>query len=253
MNNDFREIDFFVVGAQKCATSWLYYCLQDHPQVHVPPKKREDAYLGGDLHAERGDKWFYDLLGDPENRAVVGDISVDYLFDPRSPRAVQERTSNARLVLSLRDPIDRAVSAYYWHVRRGNIAEMNPSVGLRKALRAWQERPHLERYEPGNAYHNVIARGMYAPQLERYIDAFTTDQLLVLRYEDIKARPEAVLKSVYAFLEVDASHVPGALHRRPKQNSYFPLLLRLQHRAPNNRLVGKLSDVAHQEIGRAHV
>ncbi|WP_251923621.1 sulfotransferase domain-containing protein [Salinibacter ruber] len=241
-------MDFIVVGAQKCATSWLYYCLRDHPEIHLPSNKREDVYLGSDLHRKYGTDWYFNQIGEPNDGVRVGDISVDYLFDPRSPKAISEEIPDTRIIASLRDPIDRAVSAYYWNLRRGYVSELDVDKGLSRAIGEWERRGPEQSYDPNSHYFNIIARGLYAKQLERYVDRIGTRSVYLLYYEDVKERPKQTLRQAFRALRVDPDFEPSSLSRRPKQNSYFRPLLRLERRLPNNSLFGKMTDVANQVL-----
>jgi len=247
------KVGFFCIGAQKCATSWLYYCLKDHPEIRVPPVKREDIYLGGELVQTHGTEWYLDQLKPLKSGQVSGDVSVDYLFNPRSPAAIAEHAPDAKLILSVREPISRALSAYYWNLRRGNVQEMDLGGGMRRVLATAEtaERPCLS-YDPKTYYVNILARGLYDIQLGRYLEHFPRDQLLVIPFEKIKTDGSKVLECIYRFLEVDSSFRPGRLNRkrRPKQNSYRSFLLRFERDTPNTAFYGRIANLAHQFVCR---
>ena len=242
------SLDFIMIGAQKCATSWVYYCLRDHPEICLPQKKREVEYIGGDRYQKRGTAWFKSLLDHCEANRVVGDVSVDYLIDPRSPKAVERHTSEVKLIVSLREPVDRAVSAYFWNLRRGSVQDLDVSVGLNRAVQAWLDAPGLDGYDPNACVRNLIARGMYAEQLRRYADRFGRRDLFVIFYDDLRKRPLDLLQKLYGFLDVDPAFKPVSLSRQPKRNSYARPLLRFERSTPDWVLFNKLSDVANQML-----
>ena len=239
---------FLIVGSQKCATSWLYYCLSDHPDVDVPEQKLDKVYLGGLLHEKNGDDWYFEYLGQLEHGKIRGDVSVDYLIDPRSPEAIQQALETVKIFASLRSPVERAVSSYFWNLRRGHVQEHNLNEGLLRAAKEWKSMQPKTTYDPEEYCFNMIARGMYARQLERYLDQFGPESLYLLYYEDIRERPLDTLQHLYQALGVDASFRPSSLTRRPKQNSYLRPLLRLERATPNNALFGKATDIAHQVV-----
>ena len=240
------KLDFLVIGAQKCATSWLYYCLRDHPEVHLPTVKREVIYLGGYLHQEHGTDWYLRHVGESNTGQRVGDVSTDYLFDPRSPAAVEDELGDLKVIASLRSPLDRAVSSYFWNMRKTNVCELDPSEGLRRATKEWKLKHPKTTYDPEEYYFNIIARGMYAEQLERYVNQFSPESVYLLYYKDIRERPLDTLQRLYRALGVDPSVRPSSLTRRPKQNSYLRPLLRLEQATPNTAFWGKATDIAHQ-------
>lgn len=242
-------MDFFLVGAQKSATSWLYYCLRDHPAIHIPSEKRENIYLGGDRHWKHGTDWYFQHVGEPIDGQRVGDVSVDYLFDPRSAETVEEIAPDARIVAVLRDPVERAISAYYWHLRRGNVSNLDLSAGLKSCQEAAIAGDSERFTYKSEAYaKNIILRGVYDVQLLRYIEAFGPGRLFVVPMEKIKTTAISVLELVYGFLDVDPTYTPSKLHRkrRPKQNSYLPFLLRCERNAPDWYVINKVLDVANQ-------
>jgi len=173
-------------------------------------------------------------------------VSVDYLFDPRSPAAVEDELGDLKVIASMRSPLDRAVSSYFWNLRRGHVREHNLNEGLLRAAKEWKSKQPKSTYDPENYYFNIIARGMYAGQLERYLDQFGPESLYLLYYEDIRERPLDTLQRLYRALGVDPSFRPSSLTRRPKRNSYLRPLLRLEHATPNTAFWGKATDIAHQ-------
>ena len=243
MNN---ILDFLIIGAQKCATSWLYHCLRDHPGVHLPSVKREVIYLGGDFHQEHGTDWYLRHVGKSNTGQRVGDVSVDYLFDPRSPAAVEDELGDLKVIASLRSPLNRAVSSYFWNMRKMNVHELDPNEGLRRAIKEWKLKHPKTTYDPEEYYFNIVARGMYAEQLERYVNQFGPESVYLLYYEDIQERPLDTLRRLFRTLEVDPTFQPSSLSRRPKQNSYLRPLLRFEQATPNTTFWGKATDIAHQ-------
>jgi hypothetical protein len=237
---------FLVIGAQKCATSWLYYCLAEHPALYLPRTKREVEYLGGTLHRERGDDWYLGLItppADSHGAEARGDVSVQYLWDPAAPGETARVLPDARLIVSLRDPLERAVSSYFWNLRKGAIpaeVTLEHAVALgTEWLSACEEAGAIE--PPPSPVEELVARSVYDVQLVRWMERFDPERFLVLDYRDIATGPEAVLDRVYGFLGV-ASHRPSALGRRPKRNSYALPLLFLERLSPRNRAWAALMD-----------
>lgn len=245
-------IEFLVLGAQKCATSWLYYCLRDHPELHVPPSKRESNYLGGQAFRERGPEWYFSLLAGAGDYQKAGAVSVEYLFDPLAAAAVGEYAPRAKLVVSLRDPIDRALSAYYWYVRKGTIDRVMSVDEVARWLIDVAERGSPGGPEAGwDPAVDMLERGFYDVQLARYMEVCGPERMLIVLYEDVRRTPRAVLRRVYRFLDVEPSVVPGSLKKRPKQTSYRGSMIRLERLAPGSRLMSGLTNRANQFIHAA--
>ncbi len=217
-------IDFLVIGAQKCATTWLHECLAEHPQLNLPPK-REREYLGGPLHKANGDQWYFDLLGPRQSGQLRGDVSVDYLLNPESPALVSALSPDTKIIVSIREPVSRAVSACLWGARFGMMGDdLDPNNGLHRALAAQSD----GETEANRPFFELLERGRYGKYLNQWIDAFPAEQTLVLMFEQIQSNRAAALASVYRFLGVDDQFVPGKLTTQPKRNSYRPWMVNLQ-------------------------
>ncbi len=239
MSADAVRPDFLVLGAQKCATSWLYYCLREHPELHLPEHKREYEYIGGDLYAERGPDWYFSLLAGKKDSQRAGAVSVDYLTDPRSAPEVRKQVPNVKLIASLREPVSRAMSAYFWYLRKGHI----PDVGVEQAL----EQGMLAATRPAAAnefFRDLVTRGFYDEQLARYRALFPANQMLVVLYEDIAADPMAVLEQVFAFIGVDPTFVPPSISTTPKKNTYSRPLIEIE------RLTSRLPDLPRRAFAK---
>jgi Sulfotransferase domain len=217
-------MEFLVIGAQKCATSWLYGCLKDHPDIKLPATKREVEYLGGDLYDLNGADWYFDLVKNPAPNQVPGDVSVNYISDPKSPPLVRQFLPAVKIIACIRDPIDRAISASTWYTRKGLIPEAPVEEILRRALDPETETPATVR----NNYEDLLYRGKYDVQLSRYREFVAPEKMLYVLYDDIESNPRQVLRDVYEFIGVDRNLVPASLETKPKHNTYFRPLILLQ-------------------------
>lgn len=203
-----RLPDFLIIGAQKSGTSSLYRWLGEAASIEVPSKKELHFF---DLNYSEGLDWYRDCFAGrdgPSPGSVTGEASPYYIFHPLVPRRVRETIPDVRLIAVLRDPAQRAVSHYYHEV--GNGVENLP---LEAALDQEPERlaGEVERmladpgYESYNHRHfSYQARGVYADQLESWLEEFPAEQLLVVKSERLFEDPAAELGRVQAFLEVPA-------------------------------------------------
>lgn len=240
------RMDFLVIGAQKCATSWLYDCLKEHADIHLPAKKKEVEYLGGDLYEQNGADWYFGLVAGAEPGQEVGDVSVNYMSDPRSPALVQQYLPGVKLIACLRDPIDRAVSSYFWYSRKDKIPDLGVEEGLAKAVDPKAELPSEVR----EAYDDILRRGFYDDQIARYRAFVPPDRMHYVLYDDVSKDPGGVLRSVFRFLGVDEGFLPASISSQPKKNSYYAPLIALERLAPKSRVAGKVLDLANQMVQR---
>jgi hypothetical protein len=196
--------DFLILGAQKAGTTALYAYLRWHPQVTGPSFKEVSFF---DRHYARGERWYRAHL--PIRRSgIVGEASPSYLFHPLASERVARMLPRARLIALLRNPVDRAFSHYQHEVALGR-----EELSFEDALAREDERMQgeLERMLRDPSYfsyawwnHTYAARGRYAEQLERWLDAFPREQLLVLFTEELAADTAGTYRRVLDFLGVDA-------------------------------------------------
>jgi len=243
-----KKLDFLVIGAQKCATSWLYYCLKEHPELHLPKDKLEKEYLGGDLYEQKGVDWYFSLFGGAAPKQLAGDVSVQYMFDTRALDPLAQYAPNVQLIASLRNPAERLHSAYYWYLRKGLVTD---AISLDEGLQQLADAKFDSAKHPQLApFQEMIDRGLYDVQLQRYVERFGKDKLMVLLYEDIQDRPMQVVKAMYEFLGIDATYGPAGINKTPKRNSYFKPLIYLERLSPKSRIISGITNIANQALPR---
>jgi len=189
-----REPDFIGLGAQKSGSSWIYACLYEHPEICIPIK--EIHFFSRERNWSKGYDWYESHFARCSQLQQVGEFSTTYLFDERTPERIYTRYPGAKLIVCLRNPMDRAFSNYVNDIKSGAVA---PNIQFMDALRQ-----HTE----------YIEQGRYARQLQRYFNLFKSEQLLILIYEDIKSNPQAFIQSIYRFIGVDSRFVPSLLKTR---------------------------------------
>jgi hypothetical protein len=212
--------NLFIVGAQKSGTSALAGWLGVHPHVCMSfPKEPgflafgENGYPYPDGYGNPAPASQYVVSDErsylqlfahatPEQR-ILGEASTWYFALPGMARKIQSYHPEAKIIVILRDPVERAYSA--WCHARGDRLE--PCDDFSTALQLESQRGEVEfllRYR---------RMGLYSEALAEYQSAFPAAQLLVLFYDDIRADPSACWRTVCAFLGIDASHAPVFEHR----------------------------------------
>jgi len=237
-------LDFALIGAQKCATTWFYDCLSEHPQLQLPADKREIAYFGGPLFRERGESWFEQRYAGAKGERLRGDISVEYLNDRGSAALLRREFPHVKVVAVMRDPVERAISAYFWYYRKGLVHD-DLDTALARELR------DVRGGAPAaDGATDFLRRSLYRPTLEPWLEAFPPQQVMTVLFEDVSADPASALRSLFTFLGVDPSFTPRAIGSRPKRNAYSLALLGLERLAPvdrnRGRVLKKLMDLANQ-------
>ncbi len=205
--------DFVIAGAARCGTTSLYRYLVEHPLV-VAAQIKEVHFVDRQHNLDKGERWYRSwfptrsALGDAArrqgvDRAICGESTPNYFAHPEGASRLQAVVPGARIVVLLREPIDRVWSQYRWQRWWGG-----ETLDLADALHAEAERAgdgfEMMRADRStrNRFisHGYLARSRYADQLEWWLDAFPVEQLLVLRSEDLFADPAAVLDRTFDFL-----------------------------------------------------
>jgi len=231
-----RLPNFLIVGAPKAGTTSLYHYLDQHPEIFMSAIKEPNFFAAEireehfDLELRRGmarenrrlrdflagpmrEKRFGGIITDWEdylrlfanatNEAALGEASVCYLWSPTAPARIAERIPNAKILVMLRDPAERAFSQYLHGVGNGNIR--------------WSFREHIERnlrHGSGKfcVHYPFLEFGLYSEQLSRYVERFGPN-VWIGYHEDFQSRPAEVLRSMCRFLEVAPEFSPDMAHR----------------------------------------
>ncbi len=232
---------FLIIGAAKGGTTSLFRWLSDHPFItppsplwmrEVPMKevhffdynffRREDWYRGH-FPLERDRLAFERTHG---QGFVTGEASASYLSHRWAPQRVKRVLPEVKLVVALRNPIDRAYSQFNmsWRERYENLT-------FEEAIDREEDRlrPELERSERDQRYNSLplgtwsyLLRSRYAEHLERWLEVFPREQFLFVRAEDMFGDPYGTLESVTTFLGLPP-HKPDELPRLKDGGSYEPL------------------------------
>jgi len=203
--------DFIIVGAQKAGTTSLFDYLSKHPQLS-PPNKKEIHYFDGGLDPEidtykKGERWYrsHFLLKSKLNQNKTFEASPLYLFNPLAPARINKLLPNVKLIILLRNPVERAISQYH----HGNKKEKWDDAPILEAMKMEEERIK-EDLETKNykskryIKYSYKARGKYREQLERYFNLFPKENILIINSEVFFQNPRDVLKDVLKFVGVDA-------------------------------------------------
>lgn len=172
--------NFLFLGPDKCGSTWLHDVLTTHPEIHLTPAK--DTYFF-DREFGRGLRWYErQFSGATADHRVVGEICHDYLFSEAAADRIAEILPDAKLMICLRDPAERAFSSYLNLARHGQF-----DGTFEDALDAVPE---------------LLDHGRYGLHVQRYLDRFKRDQVLVAQFDKLRADPKRFLDDVTLFLGV---------------------------------------------------
>lgn len=195
--------DFLIVGAAKAGTTYLFNRLNEHPEVYIPKIKECRFFsqlpknfkgLGAEFFTNEGitnPQEYFDLFKHKE-KYLCGDISNDYLYyyDRTIENIKKYLSVNVKIVIILRNPVERAYSNYMHHVRDGW-----ENLSFEKALEAEKDRI---KNNWGWSYHYFKA-GLYYEQVKAYLDNF--EKVKIILYDDLKN--EKTINELFKFLNLD--------------------------------------------------
>lgn len=205
--------DFLIIGVQKGGTTSLYNYLIEHPDI-ISARRKEVHFF--DQHYRKGVAWYrgnfptvfykYYMERIRKQPFITGEGSPEYLFYPHVAKKVAGLLPNVKLIALLRNPVDRAYSQY-----RHNIGWGHEKLSFEEALALEEERTRegKEMAAADENYHNFsyqraayLGRGIYVDQLQRWMNLFPREQILLLRSEDFHKDPAEIYKKTLAFLNV---------------------------------------------------
>jgi hypothetical protein len=190
-SSEVRRPSFICVGAGKAGTTWLWEVLRRHPDVFLPDVKEihyfnDIAYEGSDVrnpNFRRPVQWYLRFFAPARPGQVCGEISPSYLWSATAPDAIHAFHPDMRILVMLRDPVDRLFSSYLFGQQKGEIGR----ISFEEALRT---------------VDYLLARAPCSGAIGRYLELFGRDRVKVVFHEELVADPEAVLLDVERFIGV---------------------------------------------------
>ena len=205
------RVDFFIVGAPKAGTTSLFHYLDEHPEIGMSSQKEPDYFSDKDIQ-DRGMYYGknridtiekYHALFDDTNSKLKGEGSVSYLFYNNVPAKIKEYNPNAKIIIMLRNPIDRAFSHYLMDYRLGVVSNTFEDIVFKQS-----KHKHASLF-----YQQYIKVSEYTVQIERYLDFFSTENILVIDYEDFKEDVLGVVNKTFLFLGVNQGFAPDVIKK----------------------------------------
>lgn len=203
-----RLPNFVIVGGARCGTSALATFLHRHPDIYMSPQKEPSFFLfdgappaftgpGDDYLTTMVRTTWHDylaLFAGARHERAVGEASVYYLYRPDALRRLTSELPDVRVIAILRDPVERAFSAWAHHVRDGR-----EELGFLDAVEAG-ERRRQAGWEWAWSYCELSRYHHHVRELQHLLDP---DRLLLLRHDEFERDGPAVLSRVFRFLGVD--------------------------------------------------
>ncbi|CCQ73108.1 sulfotransferase [Magnetospira sp. QH-2] len=209
---------FIVIGSAKCGTTSIHAYMQQHPNVCMSRNKETNFFAYGDdvvkthwshlPHPVKTMEEYLDQFHPEEGETALGEASPIYFNAPSVPQRIMDTVPDVKLILSLRNPVDRAISGYFMHIREGAQANNFDDFDFRA------------RY---------VAGSYYAELLQRYTSVFGLERIKIVLFEDLKRDAGAFMSDLYDYVGVDAgfspdmsrTHNPGKVPKNEALNRFL--------------------------------
>lgn len=203
------RVDFLGIGAQKAGTSWLHRMLAAHPQIFMAQAEDKDLKFFS-AHYDYGYAWYERHFAADGGALRRGEFSTSYFYSEEAPARVRRYNPAMRLVLSLRNPVDRLISHHRHEIRTGRLAAHVPlEAGLA-------------------ANPSYVEQSMYFTQLMRWLEHFPLASFHVVIFEELFRDPAHALRGLYDFVGASPQFVPERMHEKINEG-----------RVPRSRLLDK--------------
>ena len=206
--------DFLIIGSKKSGTTSLYRYLTTHPSV-IPAATKEVGYF--DRYYEKGEKWYRmnfpsrwggkSKSNSGKTMHITGEATPTYIYHPHAPQRVFKLLPNIKLIVMLRNPVDRTYSQYNMEANN----HTNEDLTFEEAIEKEPERleGEFEKMEKDGNYFSYnyytfsyLTSSIYVEQLERWFKYFPREQFLIINGDDLKKNVECVFQNILNFLNI---------------------------------------------------
>jgi hypothetical protein len=193
------KVDFFIVGAPKAGTTSLYKYLNQHQDVVMSSVKEPNYFSKEELESQdlyyaskniTDEKDYHSLFQANGEKKKLGEASVSYLFYPKVSKRIFTYNKDAKIIIILRNPVDRAYSHYKMDFRLGFVK------------RDFEDLVLNNNQEGSLFYQQYIDLGLYYQQVKSYIDEFGSSNVCVMFYEDLKKDRATFVNNIFSFLNL---------------------------------------------------
>jgi len=191
--------NFFIVGAPKAGTSSLYAYLNEIPGIYMSPVK-EPNYFSRSTFADdhpikpiRDKKKYLELFKGVKDEKIIGEASTSYLADPEAPKLIHEVSPDAKILISLRDPVERTFSNYLMLKRVGTLKS------------SFLKELEISLKDEENKIQNklILERGLYLNNVKRYFDLFGKRNVKIIFFENFIRNEKKIIEDILKFLNID--------------------------------------------------
>jgi len=225
--------NFFIVGAPKAGTTSLYEYLKVHPEIYMSTIKEPEYFSTATLKQDdlldiiRDKEKYLELFKKVKNQKIIGEASPFYLSDADAPKSIRSLMPNAKILISLRDPVERELSHFLMF------------QGWRRTKRSFHDqlKIELENHKTSTEYF-ALKYGLYFDNVKRYVEIFGENQVKIIIFEEFIKKPEDIIQEILKFLNLNTKllNLDTKIHN-PSQMLRGSLSQRINENRSLSRLV----------------
>lgn len=204
VSSHYKELDFLLFGAIKAGTTSLFHYLRYHPQLYLPAGK-ELPFFNKPSFSSGWDAFACQYFANADDNLLWGKITPSYMPYPNVPERIYRLMPNVKLIALLRNPTARAYSHYLMEVRTGRVQKSFDEL----------IKDELKNTRTQSTY--LLAHGNYGANIERYLQEFPREQMLILLTDDLERQPQMVLDTILEFLGLSSGYSPHNLDKKYHQ------------------------------------
>lgn len=232
--------NFFIIGVSKAGTTSLYNYLNETENVFLIPKGKIHYFFPEEFNNDSNKEEYLSLVKNVKHEKAIGEYA-GYLEIMESPKLIKETIPDAKIIISLRDPVERAFSHYL-----GTLRSHNETLSFDKAFEEFMNPVNVE----SNFYKRYIKGSLYHEKLKRLLDIFGEENVLIIIFEEFIKEPKNEFKKVIEFLEID-SEIPEIVGK--KFNTYAEPLGGLGTNIVKNKFVNKTAKKIFSKNARVNL
>jgi hypothetical protein len=193
--------NFFIVGAPKCATTNISYYLSLHSDIFISELNEPYYFCKFDVPEDferasmiRDFDKYLKLFRKAKNHKAIGEATSTYLMCPHAPSEIKKAFPDAKIVISLRNPIERAHSSYF-----SNLFRLNQKIGFSEMIKTHYNEVKDKKF---NVY-NIILAGLYTEQIINFQKYFDSTKIKIIIFEEYTKNVENTIRMILNFLDID--------------------------------------------------
>jgi len=198
---------FLIIGTQRAGTTSLYQYLIQHQEI-LPSKIKETHFFSNNFH--KGLSWYESQFSFPQDspvnhqNSITGEATPYYIFHPLSPKRIAKIIPDVKIIILLRNPVDRAYSHYNHIVKLGHEnLSFEDAIKIESERLEGEEKKILEgNYSFNHQHFSYISRSRYVDQLRVWLKLFPKNHIMIIKSEEFFDKPENILSKVFSFLKL---------------------------------------------------